>query len=429
MESMAMQATPTTHPPNRTQRLFSPELMLPVASQLADTLQQAFQKFWGLSPVVHLLSISTQPHYYWQMQDFYVAQKSLDTQGTRWAQLRLSEGVCQMLLDESLGTISTGFALASLGSFEVFLLEQFSRTLFMETSAPLIRRPRKKAPSPRRDPMVHFVWVLSGTPEEQTNQLLLSVPLSCLKVPTADADASERIPLHLAESALMHAHSAVTVCMGKTAARLDELQQLEPGDLVLLENSETSHWRILHPATGRWQRFAIHLNVPPHKILEPMIEESPPMTHQLTTRQSLWDNLPVEVSATFNPIRMPLKQLKEIEQGLVIEVGDLMDNRVLLEVEGHAVAWGELVILGDKFAVRIQGLPDSVASDAPTVAKPVSPSAEMSVPAPTEAEDQHPMTPVAQTTQLEAPTPEADNLDLDLDETDFDDLDDEEDWT
>lgn len=427
MESVAIHTTTTTDTPNnRSQRLFSPAIMLPLATQLQAVLQQAFTKFWGLSPQVQLLSIAKAPHYYWQVQDFYVAQKSLDSQGTRWAQLRLSQGVCQMVFDQALGADAPqgDFSLADLGPFEVFLLEQFSRSLFQESSAPLIRRPRKKAPSPRRDPLIHFVWVLSGAPEETPSQLILSIPLSCLKVPS-EKDIPQPTPLYLPESALMHAHSAVKVKMGSTAARLDELQQLEPGDLVVLEHSDITHWALKHPTTGRWQRFAVHCSAPVEPDFYQPNEESAPMTQQLTTRQSLWDNLPVEVSATFNPIRMPLKQLKEIEQGLVIEVGDLMDNRVQLEVEGHAVAWGELVILGDKFAVRIQGLPDSVTPDA-APPKPVA-----STPAPTSdnPEAPHPLEPVAQTTDINPDAPESDTMDLDLDESDFDDLDDEEDWT
>ena len=61
----------------------------------------------------------------------------------------------------------------------------------------------------------------------------------------------------------------------------------------------------------------------------------------------------IEVEASFEPIKLPLKQLKQMTEGLVIEMGDLVHNRIALQVEGKTLAWGELLIVGDKFAVRV----------------------------------------------------------------------------
>lgn len=73
--------------------------------------------------------------------------------------------------------------------------------------------------------------------------------------------------------------------------------------------------------------------------------------------QSLsWENLQVDLVATFQPMKFPIKRLKEISEGLVLEVTGLMDNQITLCVDGQPVAWGELVVVGDKFAVRVQGL-------------------------------------------------------------------------
>ncbi len=138
------------------------------------------------------------------------------------------------------------------------------------------------------------------------------------------------------------------------------------------------------------------------------------MANEMQIKQNIWDNLEVEVTAAFSPIKLPLKQIKEMEQGLVVEVGDLMDNRVILEVEGHPVAWGELLVLGDKFGVRIQGMQDGVeASDHSSAGISSSATEEYEAGA-EEAETE------VQSDEL---------MDLDLDESDFDDLDDEEDWS
>jgi hypothetical protein len=146
-------------------------------------------------------------------------------------------------------------------------------------------------------------------------------------------------------------------------------------------------------------------------------------------KQNIWDNLQVEVTATFNPIKLPLKQVKEMEQGLVVEVGDLMDNRVSIEVEGHPVAFGELLVLGDKFGVRIQGLQagveyvEQVPPPSTVTATGSSGTTDQTgtQPAPQQVSDQDDEMMEEQSDEL---------MDLDLDESDFDDLDeDDEDWT
>ena len=72
-----------------------------------------------------------------------------------------------------------------------------------------------------------------------------------------------------------------------------------------------------------------------------------------TPKKMLWDNLMIDVSAEFDPVKLPLKQLRQMSEGLVVELGDLTRNRIHLVVEGKSLATGELVIVGDKFGVRV----------------------------------------------------------------------------
>lgn len=148
------------------------------------------------------------------------------------------------------------------------------------------------------------------------------------------------------------------------------------------------------------------------------------MTQEMQTKPTIWDTLEVDVTAAFQPIKLPLKQLKELEQGLVLEVGNLMENQVIVEVEGHPVAWGELLVLGDKFGVRITGLhetTEAMAQNLPATTEVIAPVAQT-------APAEQPKASVQASEEGEAPA--ADTLrDLELDESDFDDLDDEEDWT
>ena len=51
---------------------------------------------------------------------------------------------------------------------------------------------------------------------------------------------------------------------------------------------------------------------------------------------------------------MTLGELKQISEGLVIDVGSVYENKIKLRVENQIVATGELVILNDRYGVRIE---------------------------------------------------------------------------
>ena len=54
--------------------------------------------------------------------------------------------------------------------------------------------------------------------------------------------------------------------------------------------------------------------------------------------------------------------LESIEEGLVVDLCSVYDNKVTLKVGGKTVADGELVIINDRFGVRIKNVTDSETS-------------------------------------------------------------------
>lgn len=70
----------------------------------------------------------------------------------------------------------------------------------------------------------------------------------------------------------------------------------------------------------------------------------------------LWDNLQLDVTAAFDPIRLPLAEIRQMSEGLVVELGGLADNQISLMVDAQTVARGRLVVVGDRFGVVIEKL-------------------------------------------------------------------------
>ena len=68
---------------------------------------------------------------------------------------------------------------------------------------------------------------------------------------------------------------------------------------------------------------------------------------------NLWDSIQVEMGAEFDKVKISLGELKNIEQGLVVDIGSVYNNNVTLKVEEKTIAMGELVIVNDRYGVKI----------------------------------------------------------------------------
>jgi flagellar motor switch/type III secretory pathway protein FliN len=176
--------------------------------------------------------------------------------------------------------------------------------------------------------------------------------------------------------------------IGQSKVRLEDLQVLEVGDMLILEQSHTRSLSLMHPDDpSHLFPFTAHI-LTPHAIEVPYTQDIAAMEKQQSSalRQNLWDNLLINVSAEFFPSRLPLNQLKQMSEGQVVEIADLIHNKIRVHVEGKTVAIGELVIVGDKFGVRVTQLDNLEASDThyPTEQKASSAAAAGTMPPPTQ---------------------------------------------
>lgn len=92
-------------------------------------------------------------------------------------------------------------------------------------------------------------------------------------------------------------------------------------------------------------------------------------------------------------------------EGLIVEVGDLTANRIRLHVEGKTVAVGELVIVGDRFGVRISRVGEETLeapAEETTLHLPAAPSAVSPAQKPVARETEPPAPPVAETGDSDA---------------------------
>ena len=116
----------------------------------------------------------------------------------------------------------------------------------------------------------------------------------------------------------------------------------------------------------------------------------------MSDNQNIWDDIQIEVGAEFDKVKMTLGDLKQISKGLVIDLGPVFNNKISLLVENKVVARGELVILNDKYGVKV----DEIISSG-TKESAVAPAQEQTQAAP----EQH-QSKTVQNTAQQQPNPE-----------------------
>lgn len=75
--------------------------------------------------------------------------------------------------------------------------------------------------------------------------------------------------------------------------------------------------------------------------------------------RSVLDSLPVTVEAVLGFAEVTVGELGSLAAGETVKLGSLLGDPVQLRLNGAVIAYGELVSVGDNFAVRIQSIAQS----------------------------------------------------------------------
>ena len=143
--------------------------------------------------------------------------------------------------------------------------------------------------------------------------------------------------------------------VGTTSLSFNEIKSFESDDLVIFEDSDISRFY--------WHLGEIGLVLPE--------ENHPVFFNEISNIEELADemikpiknyeedplsSLPLELSAEFQKVLIPLKQVLELKSGGVLPLGSVLDSELVLTAQGKPVAKGELVIVGNQFGMRITDL-------------------------------------------------------------------------
>ncbi len=292
--------------------------------------------------------------------------------------IRISSTFVSSILDNTFGAKEEEFSLKKLTHIETEILKTFTVYLFQNLEQYFDKSEvNKNVIKSAKD--YHFTFY-ARYGKEHAGKIIVTVPEYIIKN-IKDKECIEKFGI----ADFKDTKVTVNIGAGLTRVPLNDIKNIEEGDIILLEESNINEMFVI---LGE-NRYKFKINPNPSLIISIDNNGGNEMEEETSVKpQNMWDSILVDVVAEFDNVKLTLGELKQISEGLVIDVGSVYENKIKLRVENQVVAIGELVILNDRYGVRIDSIKktkEEVKTSAPA-SKPASNTAEKKAAAKTKAE-------------------------------------------
>ena len=265
---------------------------------------------------------------------------------------RTSEKAVGIILDKILGKPNSRFNLNKLTDLEAKIITAFNDYMFNMTSKFLSPPP----PTLKRTnfDVVHLTFLLKDIEKNEVAKFVITLPEVLLNPETVVSQKDKFDYSDFSTSVI-----DISVKVGSTKFKLIDLKNIEVDDIVVFDNSDINHMVM------KFKDYEKDINLNPNLGLVIPVENEGGEDNMAGENTNLWDSIEVEMGAQFDTVKITLGELKKIEEGLVVDLTSIYDNKVTLSVENKPIARGELVIVNDRYGVKI----DEVIAQMPAQAK------------------------------------------------------------
>ncbi len=336
--------------------------------KFGTTLKELTKSFLGSDINFYLFAITNGSCFVWKNSEYFVTQINISKD--LFVHLRVSEVATRIILDNTLGPHSEyddEFEFKNLTELEAMIITAFNKHLFEKATDIFLSKEDIPIPQTYQVPgLLNLTFYVKAKKSDLVGKLIFSFPELIINKPEPLLQQNRVIDILNIEDGQI----SLDIVVGHSKISLKELKGLEPEDILLLEESNINFISI---KTSQGE-VSININPDPRLVLDLDDEEDEKdsgegqMSDLDNNKTDIWDNLQVDVTAEFEKIRMTVGEIKQITEGLIVDVAPLVDNRLFLQVEGKQIALGELVIIGEKYGVKItkilQGQQDSQDSSA-----------------------------------------------------------------
>lgn len=332
-------------------------------SNFAPAVQNAGDEFFSNLFSFRLMSIGKNINVLSQGEDYFVTKIRLDKQHDVF--LRNSSDAVNIILNRILGE-NKKFDLSQISELEAKIVSSFNDYVYGSVSNLLLPTPPKTQKRKNFD-AINLTFFIRDNQSGDGAKMILSVPQVLLD-PQAIIPQGDSFDVSDFKSSKLN----VGIKVGTTKFFLRDLKNLEKEDIVIFENSNIHEMTLIFNEIQRG--FKISPN--PGLITSVNNDNGGHIMEEHSISQDMWDNIQVEMGAEFEKVKITLGELKNIEQGLVVDISSIYNNKVSLKVENKVIAKGELVIINDRYGVRIDEVFASDKTSAENVTAHVQPQEE-----------------------------------------------------
>ena len=322
-----------------------------LSSEFSKRIFSASQEFLTTVLDFHLLIASKEPSMLWKGNEYFVTQ--IDFAENCSFTVKLSNIAAQIILDSAFGqreNTKGDLRLRDLTELEAKILTAYNEFLFkslQDIFSSKKKIAKRSAQGTFSSNPLHLTFYVKNDElvDSEAGKLIFSFPESIL----TGVELIENPEKALNVLRFTSGSTTADVFVGKSKISLEDLRNIEVEDIIILEKSN------IHSMTLKCgEKIKFKVNPDPRLVINVNTEGGQETVSEVNSpMKDIWDSLQVDVNAEFQKIKITLGELRQITEGLVIDIAPIIDNNIHLHVEGKQVAQGELVIIGDKYGVKV----------------------------------------------------------------------------
>lgn len=301
----------------------------------SNLIEEAFNNFWEKDYKIKLVSVIENNFHLFKTEELFVSRIAIKKN------LNIIGRIPKTLISNLLTCLGEkeDFDLTQITELEAKILTLFNEYIYDNFKNLLSISSERYLNEPENYNLIFFVH----SPDNQLGKFILTLPKDVLNIVLEETTA---YPVNVEDIKKTKVEADINV--GSAVMSLNELKNLTVDDIVLLDNSNLNKMKI------RFNGQEVYFKVAPDPVLIMNLDDDGELNMENTTfSQDVWDNIPVELGAEFEKVKLSLGDLKQITEGLVVDIGSVYENKIILKVENKSIAVGELVIINDRYGVRI----------------------------------------------------------------------------
>lgn len=318
-------------------------------------IQSAFNEFYGDKFQLKLVSLSKNINVLFQGDNYFVTKIRINKNYDVY--FRCSSEALRVILDDVLGE-NPNYDISAITDVEAKIISSFNDFAYGKI-IDFLEKPDKNVKRKNFD-VINLTFFVKGK-SNICGKFIITVPKDLVKVEVVE---NEPYDVSSFNASILD----TTVKIGTTRFNLKDLKSLEVGDTVVFENSDIHRLYIKYKDYENDFQPVINENI----ILQEDFDEGEDMSEK-ELPQNLWDSIQVDMGAQLDSVKVTLGELKSIAKGQVMDLSSIYDSKVSLIVENRVVAKGELVIVNDRYGVKVDEVFEALAQDynAPSEPAPV----------------------------------------------------------